>query len=226
MKTIAAVRTMGLLALSLALSGALAASSKQELEALMAKDGLQKTSVRNIDLAYARPGATLAPYKRVKLDPVKVAFSPSWNPDRTGSSIKLSTQDKENIRSAVAKLVEEEFARELQAGGRYPVTTDSGPDVLRVQAGVVNLYLNAPDTGHGRSRTIVSSAGEMTLIAELTDSGSGQVLARVADRREAASSRIQLTNSFVNESEARLIAASWARALKKALDNAHEIGAK
>ena len=104
--------------------------------------------------------------------------------------------------------MEEEFARELQAGGRYPVTTDSGPDVLRVQAGIVNLYINAPDTGSGRSRTIVSSAGEMTLIAELTDSASGQVLARVADRREAASSRIQLTNNFVNESETRLIAAN------------------
>ena len=46
----------------------------------MARDGLQKTSVRNIDLVYARPGATLAAYKRVKLDPVEVAFSPSWNP--------------------------------------------------------------------------------------------------------------------------------------------------
>jgi hypothetical protein len=226
MKTIAAVRTMGLLALSLGLSGALAASSKQELEALMAKDGLQKTSVRNIDLAYARPGATLAPYKRVKLDPVKVAFSPSWNPDRAGSSIKLSTQDKENIRSAVAMLVEEEFARELQAGGRYPVTTDSGPDVLRVQAGIVNLYLNAPDTGHGRSRTIVSSAGEMTLIAELSDGATGQVLARVADRREAADTRMQITNGVVNESEARTIAAGWAKTLRKALDNAQGLGAK
>jgi hypothetical protein len=226
MKTIAVARAAGLLALSLALSGALAASDRKELEALMSKDGLQKASVRNIDMVYVRPGATLAPYKRVKLDPVKVAFSPSWNPDRTGSSMKLSTQEKENIRSTVARLVEAEFARELQAGGRYQVTTDSGPDVLRVQAGIVNLYINAPDTGPGRSRTIVTSAGEMTLIAELTDSTSGQVVARVADRREATDSRLQLSNSFVNESEGRLIAASWARALKKALDNAHQIGAR
>jgi hypothetical protein len=226
MKTITVARGVGLLALSLALSGPLAASGKKELEALMSKDGLQKTSVRNIDMVYVRPGATLAPYKRVKLDPVKVAFSPSWNPDRTGSSMKLSTQEKENIRSTVARLVEEEFARELQTGGRYQVTTDSGPDVLRVQAGIVNLYINAPDTGPGRSRTVVTSAGEMTLIAELTDSASGQVVARVADRREATNSRLQLSNSFVNESEGRLIAASWARALKKALDNAHQIGAR
>ena len=109
--------------------------------------------------------------------------SPSWNPTRTGSSLKLSAQEKETIRTGVAKLVEEEFAREIQAGGRYPVVTETAPDVLRVRAGIVNLYINAPDTGPGRSRTIVSSAGEMTLIAELTDSASGQVLARVADRQ-------------------------------------------
>ena len=225
MKTIAAARALGLLALSVALSSALAASSK-ELDARMSKDGLQKTSVKNIDLVYARPGATLAAYKRVKLDPVEVAFSPSWNPTRTGSSLKLSSQEKENIRTGVAKLVEEEFARELQTGGRYQVTTDSGPDVLRVRANVVNLYINAPGTGPARSRTIVRSAGEMTLMAELTDSASGQVLARVADRREANNTQMQLTDNSINEFEARNIAAAWARALKKALDNAQGLGAK
>ena len=225
MKTIAAARVLGLLALAFALSSALAASSKN-LEARMAKDGLQKTTVKNIDLVYARPGATLAAYKRVKLDPVEVAFSPSWNPTRTGSSMKLSSQEKENIRTGVAKLVEEEFARELQAGGRYQVTTDSAPDVLRVRAGVVNLYINAPGNGPARSRTYVSSAGEMTLIAELADSGSGQVLARVADRREANNTQMQLTNNAINEFEARNIATTWAKALKKALDNAQGLGAK
>jgi hypothetical protein len=81
--------------------------------------------------------------------------------------------------------------------------------VLRVKASIVNLYLNAPDAGNmGRSRTIVRSAGEMTLLAELYDSASGQLLARVADRREANDSgRMQLANNVVNEGEARAIAA-------------------
>ena len=226
MKILAALRAATLLAMTVALSSALAASGKNELEERMTRDGLQKVKVKNIDLAYARPGASLAAYKRVRLDPVEVAFSPSWNPTRTGSSLKLSTEEKEAIRSGVAKLVEEEFAREIQAGGHYQVVTESAPDVLRVRAGIANLYINAPDTGPGRSRTIVSSAGEMTLIAELTDSASGQVLARVADRREATNTRMQLTNGMINESEARWIAAAWAKTLRKALDNAQGIGAK
>jgi hypothetical protein len=226
MKILAALRAATLLAMTVALSSALAASGKNELEARMSRDGLEKTKVKNIDLAYARPGTSLAAYKRVKLDPVEVAFSPSWNPTRTGSSLKLSSEEKEAIRTGVAKLVEEEFAKEIQAGGRYQVVSETGPDVLRVRAGIVNLYINAPDTGPARSRTIVRSAGEMTLIAELTDSTSGQVLARVADRQEATDTRMQIANGMVNETEARWIAADWAKALRKALDNAQGIGAK
>ena len=226
MKILAALRAATLLAMTVALSSALAASGKNELEARMSRDGLEKTKVKNIDLAYARPGTSLVAYKRVKLDPVEVAFSPSWNPTRTGSSLKLSSEEKEAIRTGVAKLVEEEFAKEIQAGGRYQVVSEAGPDVLRVRAGIVNLYINAPDTGPARSRTIVRSAGEMTLIAELTDSTSGQVLARVADRQEATDTRMQIANGMVNETEARWIAADWANALRKALDNAQGIGAK
>ena len=226
MKILAALRAATLLAMTVALSSALAASGKNELEARMSRDGLEKTKVKNIDLAYARPGTSLVAYKRVKLDPVEVAFSPSWNPTRTGSSLKLSSEEKEAIRTGVAKLVEEEFAKEIQAGGRYQVVSEAGPDVLRVRAGIVNLYINAPDTGPARSRTIVRSAGEMTLIAELTDSTSGQVLARVADRQEATDTRMQIANGMVNETEARWIAADWAKALRKALDNAQGIGAK
>src|SRR3954454_7931283 len=130
MKTLflATLRTAGLLVTTLALgtAGALAASKDaKDVDARMAADGLQKIKVKNVDLVYARPGATLAAYKRVKLDPVEVAFSPSWNPTRTGSSVKLSAQEKENIRAGVAKLVEEEFVKELQAGGRYPVVAEA-----------------------------------------------------------------------------------------------------
>ena len=223
--TLRAAGALALLSLALGAGSALAASSK-DLDARMSRDGLQKTKVKNIDLVYARPGATLAAYKRVKLDPVDVTFSPSWNPTRTGSALKLSAQEKENIRTGVARLVEEEFAREIQAGGHYAVVNETGADVLRVKAAIVNLYINAPDTGMGRQRTIVNSAGEMTLVAELSDGATGQVLARVADRREAPSTRMQITNGVVNESEARTIAAGWAKTLRKALENAQGLGAK
>jgi hypothetical protein len=204
------------------------AASTQDVEEAMSYDGLQKIKVKNIDLAYARPGATLAAYQRVKLDPVEVSFHKSWDPKKTGSSFKISAEDRENIRTGVATLVREEFAKALQSDSIYKVTEESGPDVLRVRASIVNLYVNAPDTAtSGRSRTYTVSAGEMTLAAELYDSETGEVLARMVDRREARGTGImQLSNGVTNSGEARSIAALWARILRKALDDAHGIGGK
>jgi hypothetical protein len=212
-----------LLAFALVMAPA-SAASKAELEASMSHDGLQKAKVKGIDLAYLRPGASLAAYQRVKLEPIEVAFQKNWNPTRTGSQIKLSAEEREKIRTDVAKIVNEEFVRELQTRSSYQVVNESGPDVLRVKASIVNLYVNAPDTmTAGRSRTYVVSAGEMTLIAELFDSESGAVLARVVDRQEARESQpMTLSSGMENAAEARAIASAWARILRDRLDKAHD----
>jgi len=221
------VHVVPLLASMLMLPAAFAAS-KADLEQALSHDGLQKVSVKGLALAYAKPGATLAAYNRVKLDPVEVAFRKDWNPTRTGSSLKLSAEERENIRSGTAKIVLEEFAKELRAKSSYQVVDETGPDVLRVKVSIVNLYVNAPDTmSAGRSRTYTVSAGEMTLFAELFDSETGEIIARVVDRREArGTGRMTLTNSVVNAGEAQDIASSWARILRNALDKAHGIGKK
>jgi hypothetical protein len=145
------------------------AASKADLEKAMSFDGLQKINVKGIDLAYARAGATLASYNRVMLEPIDVAFRKDWNPTRTGSNIKLTAEERENIRTGVAKIVYDEFVKELQNKSSYQVVNEVGPDVLRVKAKIVNLYVNAPDTRTaGRSRTYTVSAGEMTILLSCT----------------------------------------------------------
>ena len=65
----------------------------------------------------------------------------------------------------------------------------------------------------------------MTLLAELSDSVSGQMLARVADRREGNSlARMERADRIENEGAAREVAAAWAQILRNALDKAHAIG--
>ena len=227
MTNIAALKATCLIALALGATGSLAAT-KDDVDEAMSRGGLQRISVKGLELAYARPGATLAAYKRVKLDPVDVEFDKAWDPEKTGSRIKLSSEEREKIRSGVAKVVEEEFAKALQKGGAYQITSETAADVLRVKASVLNLYVNAPSAGGaGRSRTYVSSAGKMTLMAELADGASGQLLARVADRREANASgarRMELADRMMNEDAARQVASDWARILRKALDKARAIG--
>lgn len=215
-----------LLALVTVLASPLAAT-RQDAEAVMGRDGLQQTTIKDIDLAYARPGSSLAVYKRVLIEPGEVEFSKQWKPERTGSRLKLTSDEREHIRAAVARIVQDEFAREMQRGGAYPLANEAGPDVLRLKPRLVNVYLNAPDAGSTpRTRTFVSTAGEMTLMAELSDSASGQAVLRLADRREATTTgtRLGRINEMVNEEEVRTIAAAWARILRKELDKARGAG--
>ena len=200
-----------------------AQSPRAALEEGMSHDGLEKIKVKGIDLAYSRPGASLAGYNKLIIDPVEVAFRKDWDPNRTGSRMKLDTKEREDIRTGVAQVVQEEFAKEIGKGGTYQVVTEAGPDVLRLRASIADLYVNAPDTmTAGRTRTYTVSAGEMTLVGDLVDSESGQVIARVVDRREAqGSGMMTMTNSVVNRQEASIIASSWARILRKRLDAAH-----
>lgn len=223
---IVSATALALLALSSTVS--VAQSPRAALEEGMSHDGLEKIKVKGIDLAYSRPGASLAGYNKLIIDPVEVAFRKDWDPTRTGSRAKLDAKERESIRSGVATIVQEEFAKEIGKGGTYQVVTDAGPDVLRLRASIADLYVNAPDTmSPGRSRTYTVSAGEMTLVAELVDSESGQVIARVVDRRESqGTGMMTLTNSVVNRQEASIIASSWARILRKRLDAAHGIGRK
>ena len=221
------IRVLALCAAAVLLAPAQGATTKEQLAEAMSHDGLQKANVKGLDLMYTRPGATLAAYTRVKIDPIEVSFSKNWDPKRPGSNFRISKEDREDIRTGVAKVVLEEFTRELQAKSGYQVVTESGPDVLRVKATIVNLYVNAPDTQSPGVRTYVASAGEMSLVAELFDSETGQVLARVVDRSEARNiGSMTWANSASNAFEARDIAAAWARVLRQSLDKAKGIGKK
>ena len=227
MNTTRCLRVVALLATTFLIANAWAARAA-DIDEVMSADGLQKIEVKGIDLAYALPGATLAGYDKVMIDPIDVSFHKEWDPKKTGSSLKLSAEDRENIRTGVAKIVYDEFIKELQDKSSYQVVNEAGPDVMRVEAMIINLYVNAPDPmTPGRSRTYTVSAGEMTLVIQLHDSESGAVIARAIDRREGRNSAMMtLSSSVFNAAEARSIASSWARILRSALDKAHGIGKK
>lgn len=181
-------------------------------------DGLILTNSKKVALLYVREGATLAGYRKVMLDPVDVAFDKSWTRDHR----EVSTNDRERIRKDLAAEFHRVFTEELEENGGYEVVEFSGPDVLRVSAAIVDLYITAPDTMSAtRSRTFAVSAGRMTLIAELRDAESGAILARVADRKEASSAgSFQWTTRASNAADARRILRSWAGILRKGLDAA------
>lgn len=199
----------------------------REAAALWQHEGLEQVSVRGIDLAFARPGATLADYDRVHLAPIPVEFRRNWERQmRSGGRQRIRAGDVQRIREQLSTLVHEVVSAELERGG-YTLADDPGEDVLDVQMAIVNLNITAPDLrSPGRTRVYTTSVGEMTLVAELRDSSSGELLARVIDRRVGRESmRPEFTTRADNVSEARRAAQAWAVALRTALDNARTIGA-
>ncbi len=213
------------LLIALALPATLAAKSYPD----QTDDGLDRIKNKRLDALYRREGATLAPYARVKIDRVSVAFRKNWmrdqNRDRRSVSSRIRTEDMDRIRSELADLFREEFVDVLREGG-YEVVNENGPDVLLLEPAIVDLDVTAPDIGMrqpGRSTTYTASAGEMTLNMDLVDSETGSIIGRAIDRREDhAVGNFQYSNSITNRADAQRILRSWAMLLRDALDDARD----
>jgi Protein of unknown function (DUF3313) len=184
-------------------------------------DGLVRQSGTRLGAVFVRPDAEIVGYRNVKIDPVEVSFARNWDPNRGGRSQlgRLNADDMAAIQAGVADLFRETFRAELERGG-YQLVETAGPDTLRVSAAIVDLYINAPDTmTAGRSRTYTANAGRMTLVAELRDSMTGELLARAVDSRSARSTGTwNITNRVTNTADARRAMGIWATALRQALD--------
>jgi len=183
-------------------------------------DGLVRVQNRRLDHMYLLPDVSFAGYTRVRLDPVEVSFYRNWNPNRSPSQ-RLRQSDLERIKSTLANEFRRVLSDTLTRGG-YKLVDEDGDDVLRVQAAIVNLYITAPSTGaRGGSRTFVANTGQMTLVAELRDSVTGQLLARAVDTVQGRrTGGFQMATSVTNMADARRALSQWADVLLTGLDDA------
>ena len=77
----------------------------------------------------------------------------------------------------------EVFLEELTKHG-YTVVDTAAEDTLHVRTAIIDLWVNAPDSNDpGITRTYTTSSGSMTLVLEMRDGPTGQLLARAVDGR-------------------------------------------
>jgi hypothetical protein len=190
--------------------------SRGEAKEIFSDDGLAKVKVEGIDVAYARPGASLADYKSVLVRPISVSLRRDWKQSGGMQQVRASAEAIEHIRTRMSALVREEFDKELQAAGTAQAQAPAD-DVLELVLSVTDLYAAAPELQQlsPRSEVWALSAGSMTLVGELRDSVSGETLARFYDhdtaREYSGPRRIEFG---YNEIEARRIARRWAESLR------------
>lgn len=182
-------------------------------------DGLERVKSRRVRYLYVRPGATLAGYKRIKLDAATVSFEKYRDGNRDPSR-QPSKSDMDAIRTGLATEFQRIFAEELAKGG-YALTDDSAEDVLRVVPGIYDLYIAPPGAMVPKGRVMVTESSSMTLVAELRDSVTGQVLARVGDKQEVApAGGLETGTRDWKSAAAASVIARWAGVLRKGLDEA------
>ena len=187
------------------------------------EEGLEKRTIKGLDAVYARPGATLAAYKKVRLGPITVAFRKNWDRQVPGT-MRVRADQQQRIKDQLAGLIRDEMTKQLKQGG-YEVVTAAGADVLDVNLSIVDLYVTAPDLPTaGRVDVYAISAGEMTMIAELRDAASNDLVMRVYDHAKADESfRPKRITNIDNKQEARAAAAAWAKVLRTQLDTARGV---
>jgi hypothetical protein len=184
-------------------------------------DGLVRRPDTRIDAVFVRPDAELVAFRSVMLDPVQISFAANFDPNqgRRTQAGRLNADDLAAIKERLAGLFHETFRAELARGG-YTLVDVAGPDTLRVTPAIINLFITAPgDMTVGRSRVYTMDSGQMTVVLEMRDSVTGEVLARAVDGRNGRfSGQMTWTNRQTNMADAQNAISIWARALRSGMD--------
>jgi hypothetical protein len=186
-------------------------------------DGLEARDRSPLTRLLLRPDVEFRRYRRVQLDPVHVALECDWDPLRSERPAvqQLAAADVVALRRVLAVQLRQRFEAEL-ANGRYPLTTDDAPDVLRLSVAVLDLAVDAPHPKRsGTEPVYVLDAERLVLTLELRDSVTGQLLARVVDMKQGANVEPWMFSGSPSESPPVAEAlAKWAEALRAGLDRA------
>ena len=203
-----------------------AASVAQEATNSDNWEGLVSVVPKKIDALALMPGADFRPYRKLILEPATIAFQKDWMTRTSRASLAehVGQEEAEEIAAAVRENFTEVFTETFRKAG-YEIVAAPGADVLQVRAGIVDLYLAAPDSRQsGRGRTFTLEAGEATLFLEARDSTSGALLGRGLDRRKTRNTgRLMIANRATNRAEFRLLFQQWADIVVAGLANLREV---
>ena len=193
-------------------------------------EGLHLKKSTKTRLVYVRPGASLAQYRRVAILECLVEFEKDWQRDYNRSTVglegKVSDADVERMKTGLAAEFKKVFTEELSTKGGYEVVDVAAPDVLLLRPALINVEVYAPDLmTPGITRTVVRSAGQMTLFLELWDPTSKTLLARVIDAEADSSGVPQVASGVSNKSAADRILRDWGRELRERLEEAQKSAA-
>lgn len=183
-------------------------------------DGLHLEPSTDVSIAYVKPEADFSIYTEFMMLDTYVAFKKNWQRNTRVAGRRVSNKDMERIKKEAAELLRDTFKNELDDEGGYKLVEAAGDNVLLLRPALIDLEITAPDIPvAGRVTQYVASAGAATLYIELYDSVSGEILARIIDRRNMQNyGTARWANSVTNRADARRMFRRWADLLRTGMD--------
>ncbi len=208
---------IGAITMIAVISTSCAKSQGLRLGAETSFDGLVEIANARASAAWIRPDFDLTPYSRVKLVGAGIEYRPVH---RAGARREFPLSD--GAKERLGRILHAAFQEELGRSQRFELTEETGPDVLLVWGGLLDVVSFVPPAASGRGDIFLQRIGEATLVVELRDSSSNATLARVLDRRaaERTSGTVMASHTVTNTAEVRRLARRWARLLRQRLDEA------
>ena len=191
-------------------------------EAELSHDGLQRIESKRFALAWIRPDAHFGGYKKLIVLPAEISYKDPKKARKTYRAGTSSGDDtyilSESRMERLRKALRETFQEEVVEKGGWEITDQPGPDVLIARGGLIDMVVRVPPTTAGRSRIYLDTFGEATLVIELYDSQTRQILARVADREAAEPAGERMGWDMEAPGEVRRMFRAWAKRFHEALD--------
>jgi len=154
-------------------------------------------------------------YNKLMVNELELAFR---TPDRSQNQFPLGEDQKTRFRAAMAVA----FGEELGQLQNLELVTEPGPDVLDLNVRVQDIVAGTPGTrvgAMGRASFALESVGQLTLVLEIRDSESEEVLVRVFDRRAVEGAAMLSGDNVIStwEGVERMVA-RWASRVREGLD--------
>lgn len=223
-----------LTALLLALATGISFAGKEHLakgdDADVSYDGLHRVKKSVMDEAYIKPDIDLSGYTKIMIDPVSVSYKrkpppPAASMRASGSRSNFALTDQQ--MEQLTQLFHEAFVEAMTKNASWEVVESPGTDVLRIEAALIDLVVKVPTRPTtGQTYYFVSEIGEVTLVAEIRDSQSREILARVADRsliKPAGSGDLAFTTGVSARADVRRLFDAWAGLIRTGLDRVREM---
>jgi len=196
-------------------------------DAEITHDGLYRVDKTAMDAAWVKPDLDLTPYTKLLVGAAGVTFKPvddegqRWWPGVGTSSDQTEFPISEENKMRLQEEMRTAFLEELADLERYEIVAEPGQGVLLLAVALLDVVSRVPpvDQCVGRCDVYLSSVGEATLVLELRDSVTNEVLARAADRRAAEQQGWAVEASSVTVwPEVRRLAHTWGKQVRKRLD--------